>query len=262
MFGSPVPTQIGVVRGIDSQRADGQVVLPVEDRLPVRAAVGRLPNAAGRPARIQGLAVHGKRGHPAGHEPRPAAGVGPDRVAVTQRVGVIRLVGDLLPAAARRASLPAAAVAAANAAGLTVVPGAVRTAEYCCAESMISSLSPPPSLVPLCSPRVAGSSPAGPGWPCADAATGTEPIIAIKAITEPAAAACRPALLVRRIRSPPLSRPRGCPAGRLEAKSNQVLRDRQTKRPRIRRSLDGESKHRRTLCRSITNVIVVLQQLR
>ena len=36
------------------------------------------------------------------------------------------------------ASLPAAVVAAANAAGLTLIPGAVRTAEYCWAELRIS----------------------------------------------------------------------------------------------------------------------------
>src|SRR5262249_46931205 len=78
---------------------------------------------------------------------------------------------------------------------------------------MISSLSPPGSArVPWCPPRSAGSSPPGPGFPPGAAETGTEPIIVINVIAEPAAARCRPALLVRRIDSPIFSRSRGYPA--------------------------------------------------
>src|SRR5690348_5508522 len=75
---------------------------------------------------------------------------------------------------------------------------------------MMSWDSPPPPLLPWCSPRSAGSSPAGPGLPPAgEAETGTEPIMVIKAIAEPAAARCRPALLVRRMGTPISSRCEG-----------------------------------------------------
>src|SRR5262249_38143531 len=89
----------GVVSRVHRHCPDEQVVLLSEDRLPGPAAVGGLPDTTGRRPGVQGAAVHGERGHPAPYQPRAAAGVGPDRVTVAQGVGVVGLVGDLLPAA-------------------------------------------------------------------------------------------------------------------------------------------------------------------
>src|SRR5690348_18467146 len=67
----------GVVGRVYGHRADGQVVLLGEDRLPGPAAVGGLPDTTGRRPGVQGTTVHRERGHPAPHQPGTATGIGP-----------------------------------------------------------------------------------------------------------------------------------------------------------------------------------------
>ena len=203
MFGSPVPTQMEWSAGSTATAPMDRLFCWAKTGFQCPAAVGGLPDTTGRRPGVQGTAVHRERCHPAPHQPRTAAGVGPGRVPVAQGVGVVGLVGDLLPAATRLRELARRGRRRGERGRADLGPwrgpdcgellGGVHDL-FALAAGAVSV-----DAVVHARGRQAAAQPAL-DVPPGEAETGTEPIMVIRVIAEPAAARCRPALHVRRMR--------------------------------------------------------------
>src|SRR5439155_3782599 len=124
-----------------ADRERRQAVGQGRPRLP---SVGGAEDAARRAAHVEVAVAGGEAGDPPGHQPRAAAGVRGEGIAVARVVGVVGPAGDLGPRAAVDRRPLSDANAALYAPGKTM-PGPVRACAYCSAAIRDSTRSSPAS---------------------------------------------------------------------------------------------------------------------